>query len=422
MNNQCSVCRKPLLGSDTRKQYCSNACKQEAHRQRHGLTKPSFLTSTPNKPAKAPKPVVVAPVKEPPLLDRVEADKRFLAVSQAIVELNSKVYRLQLQKDSLLSKIAPLEARRSPIGDVATGLERGADLGKQWGEAFGSTTAAKIGVALGLISGFQRMHYDDHEEINRKNRTKTRVLRAELSEVDGQINDLTAKRIYLENGLNQLKRDIKTDLLALAPQSGHSTLPGIPQGTPLATVQVRSEGARVISLSELKAQEFDVYNFSNGFEEIIGNPSKNFSMVVYGESGQGKSTWVIDFANYLAEQHGRVLYNSSEEKISASLKRKLLKYDSDNFAISECQTYKALKQAIRGNSFKFVVIDSINDMDIKPNQLTELRELNADKAFIYIMQATKQGNYKGSTQFVHDVDILIKLDNYQPIVEKTRYR
>lgn len=422
MTKNCLNCEKPITGKST-KQYCSDGCKQEAYRQRNGVDKPEFLKPD-KKHTKVTTPKAVQPIEAKPILvtEQVERDNRFVMVSEAIVELNSKIYRLQFQKENLLKKIAALENTRSAMGDVSDGITAGADWGHSLRDTFNSNGAGKLGVALGLLAGLQRMHNTDHDEINRRNRHKARTLRGELHEVDSEINELTTKRIYLDSGLSQLKREIKQELVSLTPITTAPTiqreLPGV---VDVATV-TRRDNARVISLTELKAQEFDMYDFTGGFEEIIGNPAKNFSMVVYGESGQGKSTWVIEFANYLAEHHGRVLYNSSEERISQSLKRKLLKYDSDNFAIAECQTYKALKTAVRGNGFKFIVIDSVNDMNIKPNQLAELTEMNPDKAFIFILQATKQGTYKGNSQFVHDADVLIRLENYQPIVEKTRYR
>lgn len=422
MDKNCLNCGKTLAGKNT-KQYCSSGCKQEAYRQRKGVDRPNFLNPTVKTTVKEPKPIQPIEAKPVPVAEQAERDNRFIVVSQSIVELNSKIYRLQFQKENLLKKIAALEDARSVLGDVNDGITAGVDWGNSLRDTFGNDGAGKLGVALGVLAGLHRMHNTDHDDINRRNRHKARTLRGELREVDSEINDLTAKRIYFETGLNQLKREIKQELTAIVPAPMlNRELPGA-ANVPVATPQiVRRDDARVISLTQLKAQKFDVYEFTGGFEEIIGNPDKDFSMVVYGESGQGKSTWVIEFANYLAEHHGRVLYNSSEERISQSLKRKLLKYDSDNFAIAECQSYKALKTAVRGNGFKFVVIDSVNDMDIKPNQLNELTEMNPDKAFIFILQATKQGAYKGSSQIAHDADVLIRLENYQPIVEKTRFK
>jgi hypothetical protein len=38
------------------------------------------------------------------------------------------------------------------------------------------------------------------------------------------------------------------------------------------------------------------------------------------------------------------------------------------------------------------------------------------------MQATKAGNYKGDSAFGHDADVVMKLENYLPVIEKTRFR
>ena len=40
---------------------------------------------------------------------------------------------------------------------------------------------------------------------------------------------------------------------------------------------------------------------------------------------------------------------------------------------------------------------------------------------MYVFQATKDGNFKGSNEFAHDVDVVIEVDNGIAFTEKSRF-
>ena len=60
-------------------------------------------------------------------------------------------------------------------------------------------------------------------------------------------------------------------------------------------------------------------------------------------------------------------------------------------------------------------------MSITFKELRKLRGLHPTKSFICILQTAKNGDFKGSNEFEHDVDISIKIDDRKIECIKTRY-
>jgi predicted ATP-dependent serine protease len=178
----------------------------------------------------------------------------------------------------------------------------------------------------------------------------------------------------------------------------------------------------VMSLSQFQNMMFETLDFSGSeYKDLIGNPQPNFLICIYGVAGNGKSTRALKFAEYLSNNHGRVLYNSSEEGFRASMQSKVKDFKANYFHISNHRKFDDLKNLIDKNPARFIFIDSVNDMDITPEQLAQLRKKFPARGFVIVMQATKAGTYKGDSAFAHDADVIMKLENRQPIIEKTRF-
>ena len=61
-------------------------------------------------------------------------------------------------------------------------------------------------------------------------------------------------------------------------------------------------------------------------------------------------------------------------------------------------------------------------MDLTPEQVEELRNLDSTRGFVSIHQVTKSGEFKGNNKFLHNCDVEIMVQDRKPIVKKSRYR
>ncbi len=162
----------------------------------------------------------------------------------------------------------------------------------------------------------------------------------------------------------------------------------------------------VISSSELAGMDFETIGLKGKYKDLIGDPSVGFSAMVFGLPKSGKSTLCIDFAKYLAENHGKVLYVAIEEGFGYTLKEKFERLGAihPNLIIAE-------KIPDDLSPYQFVFIDSVSKAKLTSQALTKLRKDNPQTAFIFIFHTTKEGNFRGQQDFAHDVDVIINVEN-----------
>lgn len=167
----------------------------------------------------------------------------------------------------------------------------------------------------------------------------------------------------------------------------------------------------IMSSSDLMNYKYRKYDFTGEWHDLFGDPSKNFHMMVFGSPKQGKSIMCVQFAKYLSENFGEVLYIASEEGFSATLQQKVRDFamDNGNLDFANYREYEQVAQAIRDNDYDFVFIDSVNYMRMTPEDVEELKKIKPSMALITIQQSTKDGKYKGDTAYAHNCDIIVRV-------------
>lgn len=150
--------------------------------------------------------------------------------------------------------------------------------------------------------------------------------------------------------------------------------------------------------------QFNTIGFTGKWLNLIGDPSPGFTAMVFGKPKMGKSYLCVDFAGYLARNHGTVLYVANEEKLDATLQMKLNDKDvkHENLFVSDYLPENLSK-------YKFVILDSVNKLGLSPQDLENLKRKNPGKSFIFIFQTTKDGKFKGANTYQHDVDVVIEV-------------
>ena len=161
----------------------------------------------------------------------------------------------------------------------------------------------------------------------------------------------------------------------------------------------------IVSSGELHAMDFQTSGQQGKYRELIGDPCVGFTAMVYGLPKSGKSTMCLDFANYLASHHGKVLYCAIEEGFGYTLKEKIerLKAHHSNLYITD-----RVPENI--NDFNFVFIDSVSKAGMDVNAIDQLRKMHPDTSFIFIYHTTKEGNFKGVNEHAHEVDVIVQVD------------
>lgn len=161
---------------------------------------------------------------------------------------------------------------------------------------------------------------------------------------------------------------------------------------------------------------FESLGFDGKWLELIGDPSKGFTAMVFGKPKMGKSYLCIDFAGYLARKFGKVLYVAKEETLNRTLQDKL---KDKNVVHPNLMVSSILPDNLFG--YQFVFLDSVNKLQLSANDLEDLKSTNPAVSFIYVFQSTKEGNFRGGNEFQHDVDVVIEVPERGKAVQFGRF-
>lgn len=151
-------------------------------------------------------------------------------------------------------------------------------------------------------------------------------------------------------------------------------------------------------------------------KEFLSNLLAKFNMLIWGSAGSGKSSFVLRLANELAQTDtGRVLYYMTEEKVaSGRLKARmdLMKAYSENINFDDQGTFDRLTALVNTGMYRYVIVDSINMINVEQQRIVELMQTFPEVSWIFIAQATKGKNaYAGIQALAHAVDTEIATTN-----------
>ena len=138
----------------------------------------------------------------------------------------------------------------------------------------------------------------------------------------------------------------------------------------------------------------------------------------HGEPHNGKTIFLLKLAQYLAETFGDVLYVSSEEFASPTMTKKVNEFLNplpQRLHFAENLNDPDLSE------YQFVILDSVNDLGLKINEYREIRKDNPETAFIFILQHTKAGDFKGGKDWEHIAEIVGEVHKGVVTVTKNRY-
>lgn len=141
---------------------------------------------------------------------------------------------------------------------------------------------------------------------------------------------------------------------------------------------------------------------SEEWVKAIGIPCVGFTMLAWGESGNGKTTFVMKLCKEL-NKFGQVYYNSAEQGHGLSLQQVLKQCQVDEcehhpFMIGDRDTYDEMVEKLgkARQKTRFCVIDSLQHMEMTYTQFKELKMRFPHIAFIAISHATSSNKPVGS--------------------------
>ncbi|MCQ2359980.1 MAG: ATP-binding protein [Paludibacteraceae bacterium] len=183
---------------------------------------------------------------------------------------------------------------------------------------------------------------------------------------------------------------------------------------------------KTISNKNVLNARFNVAEFEGEWLASFGRPELRGSWIVWGGSGSGKTTFMLQLAKYVS-QFRKVAYNSLEQGLCLSFQvawnRVGMADAGNNIMLIEKETLADLRLRLdKKRSPDIIIVDSLHYWQgFKLCDYVNLLQSYPDKLFVFVSHE-RNGEPKGSiAQYIrYNSDVKIRVEGYKAFIT-TRY-
>lgn len=176
--------------------------------------------------------------------------------------------------------------------------------------------------------------------------------------------------------------------------------------------------ARALSAREAVKMKKRTIPLSSAMQEAFGEPERCGVWFVWGDSGNGKTSFVMQLCKELA-RHGRVAYDSLEEGTALTMLNTLRRYRMDEegsrFQLLDNESMSDLSARIkRHKSPDFYVIDSFQYTQMTYREYIAFKEAHKNKLLIFISHAEgKNPSGTSAKKVMFDATLKIYIEGFR---------
>lgn len=187
----------------------------------------------------------------------------------------------------------------------------------------------------------------------------------------------------------------------------------------------KERALRALTANNLMDKKYQLFDFDNEWYDFVGTPEVNGVWFVWGNSGNGKTTFVLELVKYLST-FVKVAYNSLEEGFSHTMQNSFRNVNMTNSyakrvlivneSIDELST-----RLLKKNSPHAVIIDSFQYSQLNYKQYIEFKKKHHRKLIIFVSHADgKQPSGRAAKSVMYDSTLKIWVEGYKAFT-KGRY-
>lgn len=181
---------------------------------------------------------------------------------------------------------------------------------------------------------------------------------------------------------------------------------------------------KAISITDLMRMKREVYEFEDEWQAAFGQPERNGVWFVWGKSGNGKTSFVLQLCKELTK-YGKVAYDSLEEGVSLTMQNALMRVGMSEVGrrfVLLSETFADLDERLKKRRAPdIVVVDSFQYAHIGLKQYETFIKRHRHKLIIFISQA--EGNKplgRTAVSAMFSASLKIWVEGYRAI-SKGRY-
>lgn len=148
---------------------------------------------------------------------------------------------------------------------------------------------------------------------------------------------------------------------------------------------------RALTVKEVLRRKHETFPFEGRWAAAFGQPERTGVWFIWGNSGNGKSSFVMQLCKELCK-YDRVVYDSLEEGSSLTMLQSLARHGMQDverrFNLLNAEPMEELMERLRRRkSWNVAVIDSFQYTQMTYRDYIRMKEQNKDKLLIFISHA-----------------------------------
>lgn len=174
---------------------------------------------------------------------------------------------------------------------------------------------------------------------------------------------------------------------------------------------------RAYNPTQLDTKRLITMPFDGEWQALMGQPERAGSWLIWGNSGNGKTSFALQLAGYLT-RFGRVAYNSLEEGISESLKRNVringLVGVKRLILLDKEPMDELVERLRRPKAPNIIIIDSLQYCGMNYREYKQLRDEFRSKLFVFVSHADgKEPAGRTARSVRYDANVKIYIEGYR---------
>lgn len=176
---------------------------------------------------------------------------------------------------------------------------------------------------------------------------------------------------------------------------------------------------RAFSPSEVLNMKKDTIPFTGAWAEAFGNPEWVGVWIVWGNSGDGKTSFLMQLCKELSEWR-KVGYNSLEQKASKTMQNTLREYNMQQckrgrFQLIPGESIADLSERLsKPKSPDIIVIDSFQYTQMSYKDYIAFKEKHPNKLIIFVSHADgTQPDGRAARKVKYDAELKIRVEGFR---------
>lgn len=174
---------------------------------------------------------------------------------------------------------------------------------------------------------------------------------------------------------------------------------------------------RALNVNDILKKEFPTFPFEGKWEAAFGHPERTGVWFIWGNSGNGKTSFVMQLVKELCKWD-RAAFDSLEEGTSLTVQNNLKRHgmaEVNRRLLFINEDMNALKDRLsKHRSVNIVVIDSFQYTQMSYRDYISLKTMFPDKLFIFISHAKgKMPKGDAAISVMYDASLKIWIEGYK---------